>query len=226
MVLTGRPPDRVLTAFGVRGQPVRRVSGGQGRVWTAGDLVLKPVDDVVEAVWAADVLSSLVADGFRINRPVRSRADEWAVADRMAWDEEPCTVKHEALRPPAERLTDFVLPERRPSQVIHGDLTGNVLFAPGLPPGVIDFTPYWRPAPFCLAIVAVDAVLWHGARTWVPGAVPGTDGGTSLLARAALRRLITSDRLAAGMPESTRGDHLRSTVVDHQRVLSLLEQRG
>lgn len=272
----GRPPDQALTAFGVRGQPVRRLSGGQGRVWAAGDLVLKPVDDVVEAVWTADVLSSLVEDGFRITRPVRSRADEWvvdgwsawrrlpgehdtagrwsevlrvgreltaalsglpapaflgtgthpwAVADRMAWGEQPCTVFHEVLRPLAERLTDLVVPEHGPSQVIHGDLTGNVLFAAGLPPGVIDVTPYWRPAPFCLAIVAVDAVLWRGARTWVPGAVPGTYEGRSLLARAALRRLLTSDRLAVGRPGATRGDYLRATTVDHERVLSLLEER-
>ncbi len=277
MARAARPPDRALLAFGVRRQPVHPLGGGQGRAWAAGDLVLKPVDDVVEAVWAADVLASLVEDGFRINRPVRSRADQWvvdgwsawrrlrgehdtagrwsdvlrvgrkvtaalsglpapaflgtrtdpwAVADRMAWGEGPCTVLHEVLRPLAERLTDVVVPDHGPSQVIHGDLTGNVLFAAGLPPGVIDFTPYWRPAGFCLAIVAVDAVLWHGARTWLPGAVPGTDDGTSLLARAALRRLITSDRLAAGRPEATRGDYLRSTAVDHERVLSLLGERG
>ena len=31
------------------------------------------------------------------------------------------------------------------SQLVHGDLSGNVLLAHGLPPAVIDFSPYWRP---------------------------------------------------------------------------------
>jgi len=236
-------------------------------------VVLKPVDDEVEAAWVADVLSGLAEDGFRINRPVRSsagewvvdgwsawevlsgdhdthgrwsevlhvgrrlsralsgvarppfldsRTDAWAVADRMAWGEEPVMVVHEELQPLADRLTAQLRPDDSPSQVIHGDLTGNVLFAPGLPPGVIDFTPYWRPPGFCLAIVAVDAVLWHGARTLPAGAVPATAEGTSLLVRAALRRLITSDRLAAAGPATTRDDYLRATAVDHERVLGLL----
>jgi hypothetical protein len=50
-----------------------------------------------------------------------------------------------------------------PSQLIHGDLLGNVLFAEGEPPTIIDWAPYWRPAGLGAAIAAVDAVCWHGA---------------------------------------------------------------
>src|SRR3712207_4504348 len=67
-----RPSARALAAFGVRGRGARPLAGGQGRAWSVGDVVLKPVDDVGEAVWAAGVLSVLVEDGFRISRPVRS----------------------------------------------------------------------------------------------------------------------------------------------------------
>jgi uncharacterized protein (TIGR02569 family) len=168
-----------------------------------------------------DALSGLPRPGFL---DVRTHA--WAVADRMAWCEEPGTVAHEVLRPVADRLTALLRPENSDSQVIHGDLTGNVLFAPGRLPGVIDFTPYWRPARFCLAIVAVDAVLWHGAPALLRDAVPTTGDGTSLLARAALRRLITSDRLAADRDPSHRDDHLRTTALDHERVLRLLDERS
>jgi uncharacterized protein (TIGR02569 family) len=271
-----RPSVRALAAFDLLGQSARPLAGGQGRAWSVGSLVLKPVDDVVEAAWSADVLSVLVEDGFRVSRPVRSSTEEWvvdgwsawerlsgehvtegrwmevldvgqkfnvalsevmrpgfldsrthawAVADRMAWGEQPVTVIHEVLRPLADRLSALLRPDDSQSQVIHGDLTHNVLFAPDLPPGVIDFTPYWRPARFCLAIVAVDAVLWHGAPKWLPDAVPGTDDRTSLLARAALRRLIASDRRAADGEAPTRDGYLRSTAVDHERVLRLLEKR-
>jgi uncharacterized protein (TIGR02569 family) len=270
-----RPPDRVLAAFGLPGQSARPIGGGQGHAWSAGSLVLKPVENVAEADWVADVLSVLVEDGFRITRPARSaagawvvdgwsawealpgkhdttgrwmevlrvgeglnaalsgltrpgfldlRTHAWAVGDRVAWGDEPLDVVHEVLTPLANRLTAFLRADHSPSQVIHGDLTANVLFAPGLAPGVIDFTPYWRPPRFCLAIVAVDAVLWHGAPLWLPDAVPGAEDRTALLARAALYRLITSDRLAADMEPTTRRNYLRSTVVDHERVLGLLER--
>jgi len=41
---------------------------------------------------------------------------------------------------------------------------GNVLFADASPPAVIDFSPYWRPAGLALAVAAVDALMWGGAR--------------------------------------------------------------
>lgn len=36
---------------------------------------------------------------------------------------------------------------------------------PGLPPAVIDWPPYFRPAAFALAVAAVDALCWTGAPT-------------------------------------------------------------
>ena len=41
--------------------------------------------------------------------------------------------------------------------MIHADLTGNVLFADGLPPLVLDLSPLWRPAVAAAAIVVADA---------------------------------------------------------------------
>ena len=39
------------------------------------------------------------------------------------------------------------------SQLIHGDLTENILFAEGLSPAVIDFSPYWRPVGLRLLLL-------------------------------------------------------------------------
>ena len=277
-VTSSMPPSaRELAAFGLQGQTPRLLDGGQGRAWSAGNLVLKPVDDEVEAAWSADVLSTVTDSGCRIARPVASSTGEWvaagwsaweqlagehntadrwpevldvgqqlntalrevarpafldlrthawAEADRVAWDEAPVFLTNEELRPLAERLTAHLRPEASQSQVIHGDLTGNVLFAPGLPPAVIDFTPYWRPPAFTLAIVAVDAVLWHGAAPQLLDAVPGAAGQTSLLARAALRRLVTSDRVAVSRPSPAREKYLRCTASVHKRLLGLLERRS
>lgn len=75
----------------------------------------------------------------------------------MAWEEEPLPA--DAM---LERLAAQFHPVESPSQLIHGDLLGNVLFAEGEPPTIIDWAPYWRPVGLAAAIAAVDAVCWHG----------------------------------------------------------------
>jgi uncharacterized protein (TIGR02569 family) len=149
------------------------------------------------------------------------RVHAWAVADRMAWGEERLHVAAGVLRPLAEELATLLRLGGGRSQVIHGDLTANVLFAPGLAPGVIDVTPYWRPPAFAPAIVAVDALLWYGAPARVLDDLPGSVD-RSLPARAALRRLVTSDRLAAGLPALRRRGYLRRAARDHARVLPVV----
>jgi len=91
-------------------------------------------------------------------------------------------------------------PVRLPSQLIHADLAGNVLFADGMPPAVIDFSPLERPAGLPLAIVAVDALQWHQA---LPGALDQLAGEPEidqLLARALIYRHLTEIIRHAGMP--------------------------
>jgi hypothetical protein len=48
-----------------------------------------------------------------------------------------------------------------PSQLIQGDLNAeNILVAPGKPPGFIDFTPFWAPVDFAVAMFG----NWIGPR--------------------------------------------------------------
>jgi hypothetical protein len=77
---------------------------------------------------------------------------------------------------------------------VHGDLTGNVLFATDLPPAIIDFSPYWRPTPFASAIVVADALVWEGADASLLGAVAHIDRFEQFLLRAIIYRAVT-DRL-------------------------------
>lgn len=121
-----------------------------------------------------------------------SRTDRWAVSDRVAWGELPADeymhVKH------VPRLFSALRPVDARSQLIHGDLTGNVLFAPGLPPAVIDFAPYWRPPAFASAIVVADALVWEGADESVLDTVVDTGDFPQYLLRALIHRAVT-DRL-------------------------------
>ncbi len=80
---------------------------------------------------------------------------------------------------------------------MHGDLTGNVLAHPGLPPAVIDLSAYWRPVELGTAVVVADALVWHGAGAELAAELlPGPHGG-QLLVRALLCRAVTE---VAGAP--------------------------
>ena len=81
--------------------------------------------------------------------------DPWSRADRVAWGEEPFSALDDVLR--------ALEPVDGTPQLVHSDLTGNVLFHPTLPPAIIDFSPYWRPPEFASAVVVADAICWEGA---------------------------------------------------------------
>ena len=104
---------------------------------------------------------------------------------------------------------------------MHGDLTGNVLLLDGLPPAVIDMSCYWRPPSWALAIVAADALAWHGAAPEVVGLLPGPQP-VAMVARATLYRLVTSDRHAARLA-SGRTSYLARNGAAYDRVLSVLD---
>ncbi len=133
----------------------------------------------------------------QLRRPafLSARTDRWALADRYAWGE----LDVETLGPTDEmrRLTALAGPSQATSgQLIHGDLTGNVLFHPTLPPAVIDLAAYWRPPAFASAIVVADALVWEGAEPDLAYAVAADrpDVGR-LVVRALLLRMVT-DHLA------------------------------
>ena len=112
----------------------------------------------------------IIAVGQRLHAALESepepaflhrRTDRWGVADKVAWGELPVAdsagIRHLTALLAALRPLDL----RR--QLVHGDLTGNVLFHDQLPPLVIDLSPYWRPPAFASAVVIADALLFEGA---------------------------------------------------------------
>ncbi len=133
---------------------------------------------------------------------VARRTDHWAVGDRVAWGEVPAEpfmhVKH---------LPDLLAAQRplqAPRQLVHGDLTGNVLFAEGLTPAIIDFSPFWRPPAYASAIVVADALVWEGADETLLDAVGHIPRFPQFLVRALIMRAVV-DRLFRE-DEPVRGD--------------------
>jgi len=115
--------------------------------------------------------------------------DPWATGDRVAWGEHPIN-EFQAV-PHIQRLSDHLRPVEAESQVIHGDLTGNVLFADSLPPAVIDLAIYWRPPEFATAIVVGDALTWEGADETLLSTVAHIGHFPQFLLRALIYRIVT-----------------------------------
>jgi len=182
-------PDDVLAAFRVAEAVPVRLTGGQGTTWQAGQVVLKPADSVQAGRW-------FPAPGWRVT--VES---PWTIGDQVAWDErDPGPLLGPSagqLAGQVRRLLAVLRPLDLPSQLIHADLAGNVLFADGVPPAVIDFSPLERPAGLPLAVVAVDALMWKGARPEVLDQLAGEPELDQLLARALVYRLVTESILRA-----------------------------
>lgn len=126
-----------------------------------------------------------------LRRPafLASADDPWAVADRVAWQEAEIVIDHR-LKPSVARLRALLRPVDLPEQLIHGDFYGNVLFADGLSPAIIDMSPYWRPAAFALAVTAVDAHVWWSAPLSLLEPWIANSDMTQMLVRATLRRLV------------------------------------
>jgi uncharacterized protein (TIGR02569 family) len=161
-------------------------------------------------------------------RPIKERFNRWDEADKVTWGEKSLhnvtKVDNEMLTdlsPMLNRLSDAILrplPDSTRYQLIHGDLTGNVLFGaqPGEPPAIIDLTFYWRPVEYSEAIIVADCLAWRGAgRDLVE--LYGTDEfRMQLLARALYWRLLTfaidPDRqwIEENMPKS---DYKRALVI-------------
>ncbi|MFD0412385.1 aminoglycoside phosphotransferase [Streptomyces sp. NPDC127108] len=221
----------VLPEDGFRvARPLRARTGAWTHAgWTASRFVTGAEPDHAAAPRWLDVVAAgrafhrALAD---VPRPafLDRRRDWWALGDRVAWQECEADLPP-GLRGPYEELVALfgdAPPDR--AQLVHGDLTGNVLFAPGLAPAVIDFSPYWRPPGFGTAVVVGDALIWHSAgagllREAAPGWGPGFVG---YVARAVTFRLVTAGEQLRASAEPEGGAAAAAEVRRYRRAVELL----
>jgi uncharacterized protein (TIGR02569 family) len=144
---------------------------------------------------ASDAFHRYVAD---LPRPhfIELRDDPWSFGDRVAWEgAEPAgDAEHLTV---IERLRGHLASVKDPAQVIHGDILPNVLLSDGLPPAVIDWPPYFRPAGLARAIAATDAVTFRSAPLSLLDEWRYGEDWSQLLVRALLFRLATTGFFAS-----------------------------
>lgn len=127
-----------------------------------------------------------------------SRDHRWAQAERTVWHGAPLPTKAMYDVPEFalyERIAALSRPMRADEasacQVVHGDITGNVLFdgARGVP-AFIDMSPGWRTPASVEAQIVVEAVGWFGADTSVLAEHAALPDGVTEMARVCAWRLL------------------------------------
>jgi uncharacterized protein (TIGR02569 family) len=171
-VLSGVPSDGLRVA-----PPVPVIVDGW-TAWTYVEGTHKP-GRWLDIIAAGERLHDALAAVPRPAEIVDKGVEPWATGDRVAWDGEPF--------PGLDDILSALRPVSGESTLIHGDLTGNVLFHDTLPPAIIDFTPYWRPREFAGAVVVADALVWEGAPPELADVVDA-----QYLLRALIYRGVTS----------------------------------
>lgn len=151
--------DGMRLARPVRASDGRRVVAGWAACHDLAGRVEPRHDDVVAASLRLHRATAL----FDRPRLLEDRDDLLARADRAAFGD-----RVPAMDPDTGGTLFTELARRRtrvqlPSQLVHGDLFGTVLFAHDAPPAVLDLVPFWRPVEWAAAVVVVDALAWGGA---------------------------------------------------------------
>jgi uncharacterized protein (TIGR02569 family) len=132
----------------------------------------------------ATLFSGVERPGF-----IDMRTHSWARADRFAWGEDDDGTP--AVAPHIADLVTVRRPVFEPAGIIHGDLSGNVLFDAALSPAVIDLSLYWRPVNYSIAVIAADAVCFEGAPLSLFETISPAKTFPQYLVRALLFRLVT-----------------------------------
>ncbi|MBY8880152.1 aminoglycoside phosphotransferase [Actinacidiphila acidipaludis] len=130
----------------------------------------------------------------------------WAVGDRVAWGEQDVDVIDD-LAAPFAALRELRRPVRQDAaQLVHGDLTGNVLFAEDEVPAVIDFSPYWRPPVFAEAVVVADGLLWFDLPSGLLSGGGDHPDWQQMLIRALIFRLVAQSESAGPAGRARSGE--------------------
>ena len=186
-----------LYVSGVRlARPVRSsdgrwvVAGWSAQRFVSGSPAPRPDEILTAAQRLHDALAPFPEPRF-----LRGRTDLHSWADRLSWGEID-DVDGRTGTGHGARLFAALAAGRRPiearSQVVHGDMFGNVLFAGDAPPAVVDITPYWRPPAWAAGVIVVDALARGGAPIELLTEGDRWPDWRQLLRRALLFRLAVS----------------------------------
>ncbi|GAB2643028.1 TIGR02569 family protein [Kribbella swartbergensis] len=185
-------------------RPVPAVDGSWvAEGWEASEFLMgatdvgRPDDALTAGMAFHHAVAALARPEF-----LAAREDPWTYGDQVGWDERPVDGSRAYLE-----LVRSLVEARRPvvltAQVVHGDLLGNVMYADGLPPAIIDWPVYWRPPSWAAAVAVVDALCWYDAEPGLAARWAHLPEWGQMLVRALIYRIAT-DEAAHGRSVWTR----------------------
>jgi hypothetical protein len=92
-----------------------------------------------------------------------------------------------------------------------------------LAPGIIDFSPYVRPAAYAIGVVIGDAITWEGADLGLLEGVSGRPEMGQCLVRALIFRHVTALLLPGTLPA---GDAARRYAALRSAAIALSKTSG
>lgn len=113
----------------------------------------------------------------------------WSAASYVVWETNKYDYDKEFMLL-INQITEKLEPLNLPFQLTHGDLSGNFLFHPDLPPAIIDFSPVWAPNGFAEGVMLADAITWEDANTYELEIFKSIPNIEQLAWRGVLRRII------------------------------------
>ena len=130
-----------------------------------------------------------LADTNFINIPKSD--DPWSKSQRIAWQNErlPQHISKNAFKILEELLSKVKLKENYKVQIVHSDLSGNILFDKDLTPLIIDFSPAIAPVEYAEAILICDSIAWEESPTSEIELICHSEVNVEMILRAVIFRL-------------------------------------
>ncbi|TJY42564.1 hypothetical protein E5161_06830 [Cohnella pontilimi] len=124
----------------------------------------------------------------------------WSKGHRIAWqsDKLPMDIPNVAKEIISDLLCKVSLKRQYKVQLVHGDLSGNILFDQVLSPLIIDFSPTIAPVEYAEAILVCDCIAWQGSGLSEIEMLPTDEFYKEMIIRAIIFRLAVSAIFAKG----------------------------
>ncbi|MCM3697966.1 RIO1 family regulatory kinase/ATPase [Paenibacillus macerans] len=124
----------------------------------------------------------------------------WSKGHRIAWqiDELSRGLPRETREIIISILRMVSLKEQYNMQIVHGDLSGNILFDEAMSPLVIDFSPTIAPVEYAEAILVCDCIARQGSKVSEIDLLPNDKLYREMIIRAIIFRLTVSAIFSKG----------------------------
>ncbi|WP_288813290.1 TIGR02569 family protein [uncultured Corynebacterium sp.] len=197
------------------------VSGWRARTFLSGHRAPRFDEMATAALRIGEALRGEARPAVLDSPPLSGQWDEneiFAAAEEAAFAEDPTvwltTVLDadsvpradvaQALAKAAE-LTELRGEISEPSQLVHADVLGCVIFDGSADPILTDLVPAWRPAGWPVALLIVDAMAWANGPNALIERWSHLPDFRELVVRAALYRVVLHVLLPNSRPEAWRG---------------------